>query len=123
MTVPTLAKGYGYWVVIRTSATGTVSATWAAGQTAARLRASRWAAVTLGQSRLALYAGNPFAGRSDPVKAGRPSGALASATLGQVLSVSATGRPAGTYTAYFYSSSGRSASTGSTTGLQLTCAR
>ena len=123
MAVPALARGYGYWVVIRTSATGTVSATWGAAQATARYRAFRRGAVTVGQYRLALYAGNPFAGRSDPVRASPPSGALASASTGQVLSVSAAGRPAGTYTAYFYASSGRSASTGTTTGLQLACAK
>ena len=108
MAVPALAAGYGYWSVFTTAGTGTVSATWSAAKGT--------------QLRLALYAGNPFAGKADPVKLQPPSGALASASSsGAALGVSVSGRRAGTYTAYLYAPSGRLASAGTTRGLQLAC--
>jgi hypothetical protein len=105
VSVPSLAKGNGYWVTVTTTANGTVSATWT---NSSRL-----------QGTLAIYAGNPFVGSTDPVKLSPPPGPLV-LDKGNKASYSATivGQPAGLYTAYFFSGSAAPASTGTVAYLK-----
>ena len=106
--MPSLGAGSGYWVTFTTVASGPVSAGWSA---AART-----------SLRVVLYAGNPFAGKADPLKANPPAGALATMTsTGAAVSVSVARAGAGTYTALFYAPNGRAKSVGSVTGLRGTC--
>jgi subtilisin family serine protease len=100
VAVPALAKGYGYWVTVTSTAAGPVSATW-----------TRSAAV---QGTLAIYAGNPFVGLANPVKKSPPSGALViSSGKRKAFGIATSSRPPGTYTVYFYAGAAVGASTGS----------
>ena len=105
VAVPALAKGYGSWVTITTTAAGPVSAT--------------WTTPAVVQGTLKMYAGNPFAGGANPVKRSPPSGALATQSAKRSsFSVSAGTRPAGVYTVYFYAGAAVAASTGTVTGVR-----
>jgi hypothetical protein len=105
VAIPGLAKGYGYWVTVTTTASGPVLAT--------------WATPVVVQGTLKIYAGNPFAAGSNPVKRSPPSGALATQSAKRAAFSVATGtRPAGTYTAYFYAGGAVAASTGTVTGMR-----
>jgi len=98
MTVPPLPKGNGFWFTFTSNASGRLSAFW-----------DRPASL---QGTLAIYAGNPFAGRTNPVKLSPPANALAQDS-GRKLSFGAatsTAQPAGQYTVYFFSSSSATAS-------------
>ena len=102
VAVPALTNGYGYWVTFTSAARGPISAAW-----------TTTASV---QGTLAVYAGNPFAGMSDPVRRSPPSGALAT-TSGRrsSFSVTTTSRPAGVYTVFFYAGGSEAASSGTVT--------
>jgi subtilisin family serine protease len=102
VAVPALAKGYGCWFTVTTGGS-------------ARLQAS-WTMPAKVQATLAIYAGNPFIGMSDPVKLAPPSGALASAS-GRVTELAATTAtmPPGQYTVFFFASASLGASSGSVT--------
>jgi hypothetical protein len=102
VTVPALGMGYGYWVSVTSAADGPISA--------------MWTTPTTVQGTLAIYAGNPFAGMSNPVKRSPPSGALAIASgRKNSFSVTTTSRPAGVYTVYFYAGGSVLASSGTVT--------
>ena len=105
VAVPALAKGNGYWFVFTSTAGGSVSASWT---TPARVKGT-----------LSIYAGTPFAGRSDPVKLSPPAGALVT-NSGQKTTFAATivGQSAGTYTAYFFASGAVAASSASISYLK-----
>jgi hypothetical protein len=99
VSIPALAKGNGYWVTVTSNASGTIAASWT---TPARVSGT-----------LAVYAGNPFAGRTDPVKLSPPAGALTTDKGNKTSYATAiVGQPAGTYTIYFFSGSAAAASTG-----------
>jgi subtilisin family serine protease len=102
VSVPALAKGYGYWVTIATGGIDRIHATWTLPGNV--------------QATLAIYAGNPFVGTPDPVKMSPPTGSLASAS-GRVTELAATTAPmpSGQYTVYFYASGALGASAGSVT--------
>jgi len=105
VAVPALNKGFGYWFVIASSGAGTINAT--------------WTTPTNAKGTLAIYAGNPFAGKVDPVKLSPPAGALATNT-GNKTSFAATtaSQPAGTYTVYFFTNTSEGASTGTVTYMK-----
>jgi hypothetical protein len=72
--------------------------------------------------RLAIYAGNPFSGRPNPVKLAPPSGALASVKVaGRTVAVATGIVSAGTYTAYFYAGAATGATAGSVTSMRTSC--
>ena len=106
VAIPAFAAGNGYFFTVTSHATGTISATWTS-------------PIKLLSGTLAIYAGNPFAGRPNPVKLSAPAGALA-ATTGKKSSfaVSIAGRPAGAYTVYFFSGSAAVASVGTVTYMK-----
>jgi hypothetical protein len=103
--VPSLSKGFGYWFVITSTGAGTINAT--------------WTTPTRVNGTLAIYAGNPFAGKTDPTKTSPPAGALAS-NSGNKTSFSATtaSQPAGTYTVYFFAGNSEAASSGTVTYMK-----
>ena len=101
--VPALPKGYGYWFTFTSSAAGTLGATWTLSSAT--------------QGTLSIYTGNPFAGKSNPVKLSPPSGGLIATRKATAsnFSVVTASMPAGTYTAYFFSSKTVPASSGTVT--------
>jgi hypothetical protein len=105
VSIPSLAKGNGYWYSLTSNATGTIASTW-----------SLPAKV---QGTLAIYAGNPFVGLTDPVKLSPPSGALTT-DKGNKASFAAgvVGQPAGVYTVYFFTGSATAASSGTATAMK-----
>jgi hypothetical protein len=105
--MPALSAGFGYWASVTSDGAGTVSATWTSPPKS---------------GRLAIYAGNPFSGRPDPVKLAPPSGALRSvAVSGRNVSLTTAVVPAGTYTAYFYAKSAIGARQGTVTVMRTSC--
>jgi hypothetical protein len=105
VAVPALGRGYGYWVAVMSAAAGPIEATWS---TPARV-----------QGTLAIYAGNPFAGSSDPVKGSPPSGAIATSSgRSSAFSATTASVAAGVYTAYFYAGANVAASSGSVTYMR-----
>jgi subtilisin family serine protease len=106
VTIPALAKGYGYWVTVTSTASGEVNATWTM---PARI-----------QGTLAIYAGNPFTGGSNPAKQSPPSGALATQSGRQsAFSIATASQPPGTYTVYFWAGASVGSSTGTVTTWRL----
>jgi len=105
VAVPTLAKGTGFWFTLTSNDAGTVGSTWA---TSGRI-----------QGTLAIYAGNPFAALTNPVKLSPPAGAL-TLDKGNKASYAAAvvGQPAGVYTIYFFSGSATGASAGTATYMK-----
>jgi hypothetical protein len=99
MPVPALSKGNGYWFTFTSTGAGTVGATWIS---------------SLVQGTLAIYAGNPFAGKTDPVKLSPPAGALVTFSGKQTSFIVTTpsSQPAGVYTAYFFAGAADPASSG-----------
>jgi hypothetical protein len=97
--VPALSKGNGYWFTFTSNGAGTVGATWIS---------------SLVQGTLAIYAGNPFAGKTDPVKLSPPAGALVmfSGKQTSFKVTTASSQPAGVYTAYFFAGAADPASSG-----------
>ena len=105
VSVPALGSGYGYWYTFTSQVAGTVSATWKTPKTI--------------QGTLAIYAGNPFAGKPDPVKLGPPAGALATAKgKKNSFSVTTTAQPAGVYTVYFHAAGTVANSNGTVTFMK-----
>jgi hypothetical protein len=90
VSVPGLAGGMTYWVQFTAHNTGTLSAT--------------WTTFVPQSTQLIMYAGNPFAGNTDPVAKGPTGGAIASLNTKTTtnLSINAGSRPAGTYTVQFF---------------------
>jgi hypothetical protein len=108
VALSSLAKGFGTWVVITTTSAGPVSAAWPLPRNAS--------------GRLAIYAGRPFAGRTNPVKLAPPGGALAAGSgTGTRVSAASGTVAAGQYTVYFYGSTAVAATLGSITGRTSTC--
>ena len=103
--VPSLSKGFGYWFTFTSNGAGTLSAT--------------WTTPSVVNGTLAIYSGNPFSGKSDPVKLSPPKGALATFSGTRAsFSVTAGSRPAGQYTAYFFTGSSVPASNGTVTYMK-----
>jgi hypothetical protein len=107
--VPSLSKGFGYWFTFTSAGAGTINAT--------------WTTPTKVNGTLAIYAGNPFSGKTDPVKLSPPKkGALAastSSTNGSFSVATVAQQPAGTYTVYFFAGSGEPASSGTVSYMKL----
>jgi manganese oxidase len=105
VSIPALPKGNGYWFTFTSNAAGQLTATWS---TPARAMGT-----------LSIYAGNPFAGKADPVKLSPPAGALAT-DKGNKSSFATTivGQPAGIYTVYFFDGGALAASSGSVTFMK-----
>jgi hypothetical protein len=102
-----MQTGYGYWVTASSQGAGTVRATWSSPPKA---------------GTLAIYAGNPFAGRTDPVRLSPPSGPLATVKVtGRTVGVATGVVPAGTYTAYFYAGGAVGTRQGSITTMRTSC--
>jgi hypothetical protein len=105
--MPALASGFGYWAPVTSDGAGKVQATWTSPPKS---------------GRLAIYAGNPFSGRPDPVKLAPPSGALKSVAVSGRNVTATTGIvPAGTYTVYFYAKAAVGARQGSVTVMRTSC--
>ena len=90
----TLLSGQTFWVQFTTTGNGPISATWN---------------INVVQSaQLVLYAGNPFAGKTDPISTG-PTGkplVLQNTSNTNLFSITtATNEPAGTYTVQFFNAS------------------
>ncbi len=105
VNLPALASGQTFWVPFSTTATGLISATWT---------------IPVPQSAaLAIYAGNPFAGNTDPVSKGTQGKPLAlqnTSNTNQFSVKTASVEPVGSYTVQFFdASSALPATTGSIT--------
>jgi hypothetical protein len=105
VSVPALAKGNGFWFTVTSRGTGTLAVTWTRSASQA--------------GQLLIYAGNPFAGRADPVKLSPPAGFL-TRDRGTKTSYAAAIvlQPAGVYTFYFFSSAAAPASVGTASSMQ-----
>ncbi len=105
VVVPNLARDYGFWVTVSTTASGSISAS--------------WAKSAASQGTLAIYAGAPFAGSPDPVKRNPPAGALASSS-GKKAShdIVTSSRPAGVYTVFYFAGANTPASSGAITSTK-----
>jgi hypothetical protein len=105
LAVPALSSGYGYWYTLTTSAAGPLAATWTLPKAV--------------QATLAVYAGNPFVGRADPVRLSPPAGALAArAAKASSFAITTSAQPAGVYTVYFYVGANVGSSSGTVTAVR-----
>ncbi len=99
VNVPALRKDFGYYYVINSQGAGTLNAT--------------WNLSTQVKGTLAIYAGNPFAGKTNPTKTKPPKNALVTRSDKQKnFNVVTSVQPAGQYTVYFFTKDNAPASNG-----------